>query len=236
MSFYKGISLEQIVHDVSSSQRWSGSRRAYELFGNDLSTGEHKSTELPWISLMYNPNYPCEVYAVHNVQWTHEEFMTAKAIVSSDIEIKDRTSTRNTMRELGLIKDPSEDRKKAKFLMLLEETNGSIMKVCKATGIVKRSYDNWMIHDADFRDRVMLIRESIKDSVESALIQSALDGDSNNQRFFLERQARDRGYGKHEATNQDSQGHQNIDLTKLTTEEQEVFLTLLHKVQVVQIG
>ncbi len=84
--------------------------------------------------------------------------------------------------------------KKEAFLKNFEKYLGIISTSCKATGITRQTYYNWINTDNDFNKKVNDITELQKDFVESKLIENIKDNDTTAIIFYLKTKAKDRGY------------------------------------------
>ena len=71
----------------------------------------------------------------------------------------------------------------------------SISESCKAAGIGRTAYYEWMEKDKKFRAAVTDCKEALIDYVESKQMQGIEDGSEQLIKFFLERKAKHRGYG-----------------------------------------
>lgn len=92
--------------------------------------------------------------------------------------------------------DMTQEERKELALIMLQLYLSNVSAACRAAQISRRTFYSWLDNDDNFAARVYEIKESIIDYVEDrqlALI-AALDGPQI--RFFLQHQAKQRGYGK----------------------------------------
>ena len=234
--FYKGINLFEIILDVNSSERFSGSKRAYELFGDDLTQGF--SEELPsaqWVSSIYNESSPHELYLIHNVDWSASEIIEAKRIASEINESIAASTLRKALGGLSVAESARVDESKDKdrFIVALERTKGAVTKACKNSGVSRKTFNRWMEIDPDFRDAVDFVANEIKDNIEFTLISNAEDGDINSIKYFMDARAKERGYGKIDKSSvaDNDTELEDLDLSLLTYDEQCTLSELLTKAQ-----
>jgi hypothetical protein len=93
-------------------------------------------------------------------------------------------------------KELTTEERKEFFLTILSMALNNVTKTCEITQVSRATYYKWLDQDQDFADQVRAIMDQVIDYVESkqlALIE-ALDGPQI--RFFLQHQAKRRGYGK----------------------------------------
>jgi len=88
------------------------------------------------------------------------------------------------------------EEKKVMFLILLDSNDGNISQVCRLMGVTRRTYYNWIVEDEEFKASVADVREGMIDFTESKLLEAIDGGDVGSIKFFLQTQARHRGYGK----------------------------------------
>lgn len=236
--FYKGQNLNHILVDINTRNRWSASSRAYELFGDLLTDGDAERTSIPWCQLLVHNS---ELYPVVNVDWSDADWVNARAIASRNISVSETFDTRSKFKEMGIvISNPTTDndtKSKIRFLDALSESKnrGSIRKACKIADISKRTYDQWMSKDFDFRDQVNEIAQGIIDDVETAMLDNAIDlGDFGAQKYFLDHKGSDRGYGKNAKSAEVVDDE--LDLSKLTIAEQQQLHELIVKATPLRIG
>lgn len=232
MIFHDGVNLSQVIMDVNTGVHWSGSPRAYELFGKDLLSYKKFTTGVDWITLIYSKKYPNEIFMRINVEWSSSDWITAKSLISKQIEFQNLNDKRAKLAELGITDNESDaDRLElqTRFINSLEQCNGMLMKACGMSEVPIGTYRSWMQTDQDFAQAVMEIRELIKDEVEGKLISNAKKGDGFAIKYFLDSRARDRGYGKESGEKVEEQ--EELDLSKLSYEEQDILHKLILKAQ-----
>ena len=83
---------------------------------------------------------------------------------------------------------------KQRFLELFEPNAGSISAICKALGISRRAYYNWMEDDESFRTAVEDAQESLYDYVESQMHTLIKEGNATMIIFFAKTKMKSRGY------------------------------------------
>ena len=79
---------------------------------------------------------------------------------------------------------------KAKY----EKTGGNVKLSCIAVGISRQTYYNWIKQNPEWEQLLKHEKEGAKDNVESALYKAALGGNVTAMIYFLNWNARDRGY------------------------------------------
>jgi hypothetical protein len=85
---------------------------------------------------------------------------------------------------------------KDKFVKTYLLKRFNISKTCTACGVSRKQFYRWKEKDADFAARLIEVREALVDEIEDQLVKNAKAGNQKAVEFFLEAQARDRGYGK----------------------------------------
>jgi hypothetical protein len=86
-------------------------------------------------------------------------------------------------------------RRKDILIKSLDQQLGNIKIACKAAGIDRKTFYNYYDADEEFRDKVIEIREGIKDDVISNWMRDIIDGkDIPGRIFWAKTQAKDRGY------------------------------------------
>lgn len=83
---------------------------------------------------------------------------------------------------------------KSKVLEALHKSLGNITKACKAGGINRQTFYNWLKNDPDFAAEVEQVKEEEGDFVENALRSRIEKGDTSAIIFVLKTKYRDRGY------------------------------------------
>lgn len=229
--FYKGINLSEIIYDVNTGFYWSSSRRAYELFGKHLTRFTEVKTDVDWITLATSEKYVNEVYMIINVDWGKEDWIKAKNLASREIEIVELGKKKEAFIASGILSDEQEIelKQKQKFLKWLLDSKGMLTKACRKSQIPMQQYRSWMQSDPDFVQAVTEVRDTIMDSVEEKLIESAEEGSMPAISYFLDARGKDRGYGK--TSGDKEQESSELDLSLLTYQEQEQLQILLIKAQ-----
>lgn len=87
--------------------------------------------------------------------------------------------------------------KKAAFLRCYENNLGHISNAAKAAGIHRRTYLFWM-KDLKFREAMEHIDQSFIDLAVDVVMRDMKNGNVDTAMWYLERKAKDRGYGKEE--------------------------------------
>ena len=91
-------------------------------------------------------------------------------------------------------------RKKA-MLTALAICKGNVSKACKRAGITRACHYLWAKEDPGYRERCGDMAERLVDDIETLFVQSMINADDRqSMRWYLERQAGTRGYGKSETT------------------------------------
>jgi len=85
-------------------------------------------------------------------------------------------------------------KKKAEFLIALEEKAGNISKACKAINIGRMTYYDWLESDKEFAKAVEEVNEALIDWGEDALKARMQAGDTTAIIFFLKTKGKKRGY------------------------------------------
>ena len=86
------------------------------------------------------------------------------------------------------------DKLKSKLLQALEDHKGIISISCKAIGINRSTYYDWMAKDEQFKKAVDEIQDVAIDFVESKLFQQIDEGNPTSTIFYLKTKAKKRGY------------------------------------------
>ena len=84
--------------------------------------------------------------------------------------------------------------KKEKFIELFFAKTGNISLLCKAIGIHRSTYYEWISKDEEFKKKVEIEREGLIDFAESKLFNLIDDKNVTAIIFFLKTRAKDRGY------------------------------------------
>lgn len=83
---------------------------------------------------------------------------------------------------------------KEAFLIALEAKAGHISQTCKAVGIARRTFYNWIDQDSIFSHKYVEVREGLVDFAEATLLTLIKEKHPAATIFFLRTQARHRGY------------------------------------------
>lgn len=85
---------------------------------------------------------------------------------------------------------------KKAFLDAYERSFGNISASCKAVGIVRQTYYNWIKDDSDFQQQLLDIepKERFMDFLENKLVDKINSGDTASLIFALKTKAKPRGY------------------------------------------
>lgn len=94
---------------------------------------------------------------------------------------------------MGLKTDKNKKEKQDDFLDALRITLGNISTACEKAGISRRTYYDWMEHEA-FRDRCEDVNERTVDLVEGELLKNIRSGNVTAQVFYLKSKGKKRGY------------------------------------------
>lgn len=84
--------------------------------------------------------------------------------------------------------------KKKDFIKAMGEVMGNITLACRAVGIKRQTYYNWIEKDEDFRKACDSINEESIDFVENKLFSRINDNDTTAIIFYLKTKGRSRGY------------------------------------------
>lgn len=68
---------------------------------------------------------------------------------------------------------------------LWRETRGHISNICRATGISRQTYYDWMKDDPEFALAIHNVEQELNDDMRDALIQKGADGDMGAITFYL---------------------------------------------------
>ena len=111
---------------------------------------------------------------------------------------------------------------KADLLIALEKSLGVVTSACKAVGIDRTAYYEYMREDAEFAAKVTELKNLALDFGESMLHQNMRKGDTSSIIFFLKTQGKARGYiERQELTGKDGGaiGIEIENVAKLSDEE-----------------
>ena len=94
------------------------------------------------------------------------------------------------------VKKERESTTKKKVLMIeaMTKSLGIVTNACKAVGINRATYYDWMEKDATFKAEIDLIDEVAIDFVEGKLLSKIGSGDTTAIIFYLKTKAKKRGY------------------------------------------
>jgi len=97
---------------------------------------------------------------------------------------------------MGITTTLAQLERKQLFLMILEQQMGNITNTCAGVNIGRQTYYDWVKDDPNFALAVKFLREGLIDLAESRLLENVHKSDQRAIEFFLERQAKHRGYVK----------------------------------------
>lgn len=106
--------------------------------------------------------------------------------------------------------------KKAKmdsFLREFERSHWNITKACKAIGLDRRTYYDWLKHCPKFREKLNEQQEAILDKAESVLHKQLDDDNVSVAQYILEKRGKRRGYGPQEMAHS---GNLKLEIVKRT--------------------
>lgn len=123
-------------------------------------------------------------------------------------------------------------RKKQQFLEILEKAQ-FINLTCNTMGIKESLVRSWLRTDPDFREAVRSAQVRFGERVAQALLVKAVSGDLGAQMYALKQFGNAVQYIDRDVVGQPAAVNANtdVDITKLTTQEQELLLGLLRKAQ-----
>lgn len=234
MIYQDGVNLSEVIVDIKTGNHWSASKIAYKILGDELINYEEIGSGIDWVSLIYNKKKSSSVFLKICVDWDAQQWLNAKNLASKQHEFSNLNDKKDKLADLGIIDDDDNYELQSEFLTALSRENGMVVKACAKAQIPMATYRKWMQLDSDFAEMVSEVRELVKDQVVGALIKNAKKGDDFAIKYFLDSQARDRGFGKETTTKSDDD--QELDLSKLTYEEQDVLHKLIVKAQPNQQG
>jgi hypothetical protein len=76
---------------------------------------------------------------------------------------------------------------KKRFVEDYRKLNGHISDTCRANGIVRQTYYNWLDSDTIFAKEIMEAEMELNDDIRNVLIQKAADGDMTAVIFYLKK-------------------------------------------------
>jgi hypothetical protein len=85
-------------------------------------------------------------------------------------------------------------KKKEEFLEAYESKANNVSLACKAVGISRQTYYNWLTDDPAFSSEVKNIDEAMLDYAETALYKQIKDGNTTSLIFYLKTKGKKRGY------------------------------------------
>jgi len=100
--------------------------------------------------------------------------------------------------------------KKEALLIELEKALGIVSEACKAVGLSRKTFYDYIHEDENFKASVDEINETVIDYVESKNLQNIKEGDKTSIIFYLKCKAKKRGYI--EKTEQEVKGDFNLDI------------------------
>ena len=123
-------------------------------------------------------------------------------------------------------------RKKQQFLEILEKAQ-FINLTCNTMGIKESLVRSWLRTDPDFREAVRSAQVRFGERVAQALLVKAVSGDLGAQMYALKQFGNAVQYIDRDVVGQPAavNASADVDITKLTTQEQELLLGLLRKAQ-----
>ena len=82
------------------------------------------------------------------------------------------------------------------FIEAYQKTFGNITQSCKAIGISRQTYYNWLEQDIEFKNELLSIEpaEQFLDFLESKLVERVNKGDTTATIFALKTKGKKRGY------------------------------------------
>lgn len=86
------------------------------------------------------------------------------------------------------------DNTKKKLLEVLEDHKGIVSTSCKAVGIARSTFYEWLKNDEQFKKAVDEIQDVAIDFVEQKLFQQIDEGNPTSTIFYLKTKAKKRGY------------------------------------------
>ena len=88
------------------------------------------------------------------------------------------------------------DKSKKALIESLEKSLGNISNACKAAGVSRQTYYDWVKDDPEFAQAVESVKELSLDTAESVLKQLIVkDKNVTAVIFYLKTKGRERGYG-----------------------------------------
>lgn len=85
-------------------------------------------------------------------------------------------------------------KRKGDFLRAFEEGLGNVSHACKAIGITRKTYYDWIAKDEDFKEKAEHIEEASLDFAETMLKKNIRDGKEASIFFYLKTKGKSRGF------------------------------------------
>ena len=76
---------------------------------------------------------------------------------------------------------------KLRAVVLWKETRGHISNICRAIGISRQTFYDWLKEDEEFNKAIQEAEWELHDEVRDALIQKIADGSSSDIQYYLNR-------------------------------------------------
>ena len=99
----------------------------------------------------------------------------------------------------------SQDRRDL-FVLVLELERGDVSKACSVVGAKRQTYNKWCLDYPEFREECSNIQYALLDMAEGKLLDNVEGGQQRAIEFYLECQAKDRGYVKRREVTGDGGG------------------------------
>ena len=77
--------------------------------------------------------------------------------------------------------------KKSQLIDLWGKTRGHISDMCRAVGVTRKTFYEWLKKDQDFNQAIQAAEWDLHDDVRDALIQKIQDGSSTDIQFYLKK-------------------------------------------------
>lgn len=84
--------------------------------------------------------------------------------------------------------------KKALFVEAMHNNLGNVTASCKAIGISRRTYYNWIEDDPEFKEDIDAVAEELLDMAENTLLSKIESGDTTSTIFYLKTKGKKRNY------------------------------------------
>ena len=97
-------------------------------------------------------------------------------------------------REWDILTMLTRKEKKKAFVKAMGEVMGNITLACRAVGITRQTYYNWIDKDPEFRKECDSVNEEAIDFVENKLFSRINDNDTTAIIFYLKTKGKGRGY------------------------------------------